>query len=147
MKVFIISPGKPHAPELKDAIGEYEKRLAAALPVTWAFPAAGTKESEGDAILKLIKPEDRVVLLDERGKDMDSPGLSRFVDENLVQGTKRLVFVIGGAFGVTDAVRERADLVLRLSAFVFPHLLVRLILIEQLYRAWSIRSGGKYHHA
>ncbi|HEY0979621.1 MAG TPA: 23S rRNA (pseudouridine(1915)-N(3))-methyltransferase RlmH [Candidatus Paceibacterota bacterium] len=147
MKILIISPGKAHSTELRGAIAEYEKRLSNALPIEWAFPSVGTKESEGTAILKLMKSEDLVVLLDERGKEIDSPGLAALLDAQLQQGTKRLVFVIGGAFGVSEAVRERANLTLRLSALVFPHMLVRLLLVEQLYRAWSIRSGGKYHHA
>ncbi|HRH55775.1 MAG TPA: 23S rRNA (pseudouridine(1915)-N(3))-methyltransferase RlmH [Candidatus Paceibacterota bacterium] len=147
MRILIISPGKAHTPELRDAIGEYETRLRSALPVEWMFPSIGTKESEGESILKLIKPEDYVILLDERGKDCDSPGLAALLDEQLSGGTKRLVFVIGGAFGVSEGVLARANKTLRLSAMVFPHMIVRLILIEQLYRAWSIRSGGKYHHA
>lgn len=147
MRVLIISPGKAHAHEYRDAIAEYEKRLASVLPLEWAFPAVGTKESEGEAMLKLLKPDDVVVLLDERGKDIDSPGLADLLESNLNAGTKRLVFIIGGAFGVSAEVQERADRTSRLSALVFPHMLVRLILAEQLYRAWSIRSGGKYHHA
>jgi 23S rRNA (pseudouridine1915-N3)-methyltransferase len=147
MKLLIISPGKAHALEYRDAIAEYEKRLSSALPIEWAFPAAGTKESEGAAILKLVKPEDVVILLDERGKEIDSPGLASLIDTHLQEGTKRLVFAIGGAFGVSEEVKARADRTLSLSKLVFPHQLVRLILAEQLYRAWSIRSGGKYHHA
>lgn len=147
MKLLIISPGKAHTPEYRALIQEYEKRLSMVLPLEWALPSAGTKESEGSAILKLLKPEDTVILLDERGTDIDSPGLALLIDGELNAGTKRLVFVIGGAFGVSDGVKERADRILRLSALVFPHALVRLILAEQLYRAWSIRSGGKYHHA
>ena len=147
MKVLIISPGKAHSPELKDAIAEYETRLRTALSIEWAFPQASTKETEGAAILKLIKSDDTVVLLDERGKDIDSPGLAQMLEQNLNQGTKRLVFVIGGAFGVSEEVAACAQMTLRLSSLVFPHMLVRLILIEQLYRAWSIRTGGKYHHA
>ncbi len=147
MKILIISPGKAHAPELRDAIAEYEMRLRSALPLEWAFPAAGAKEGEGEAILKLIRPDDLVVLLDEQGKEIGSPGLAEFLERSLNEGTKRLVFVIGGAFGVSESVKERANRTLRLSALVFPHMLVRLILAEQLYRAWSIRTGGKYHHA
>ena len=147
MKLLIISPGKQHTPELRDAIAEYETRLRSALPIEWTFPTVGTKESEGEAILKLIKPNDVVMLLDERGKDCDSPGLAALLDGELNQGTKRLVFIIGGAFGVSDEVAKRANKTIRLSAMVFPHMIVRLILVEQLYRAWSIRSGGKYHHA
>ncbi len=72
--------------------------------------------------------------------------MAALLEDSLNAATKRLVFVIGGAYGVSDAVQTRADRTLKLSSFVFPHLLVRLILIEQLYRAWSIRTGGKYHH-
>lgn len=147
MKLLIISPGKAHAIEYRDAIAEYEKRLSSALPIEWAFPSSGDKETEGAAILKLLKPDDAIVLLDELGKDIDSPGLAMLLDERLNAGTKRLVFVIGGAFGVSEAVKARAERTIRLSALVFPHMLVRLILSEQLYRAWSIRAGGKYHHA
>lgn len=147
MKILIISPGKSHSLELHDAIAEYEKRLSSALPIEWAFPSPSDKDTEGVAILKLLRPEDSVILFDERGKDCDSPGLASLLDTALNIGTKRLVFIIGGAFGVSNAVMERADKTLRLSAMVFPHMLVRLIVIEQLYRAWSIRSGGKYHHA
>jgi len=147
MKLLIISPGKAHSIELRDAVAEYELRLRPTLPVEWSFPAPGIKESEGEAILKLIKPEDEVVLLDERGKDIDSPGLAALLESSLNEGTKRMVFIIGGAFGVSEAVSIRANKTLRLSALVFPHMLVRLILVEQLYRAQSIRTGGKYHHA
>ena len=147
MKVLIISPGKKHSSELADAISEYEKRLAPIFPIQWDFPSIGTKESEGEAILKRIEPQDMVVLLDERGKEIDSPGLATLIDDALNNSTKRLVFIIGGAFGVSDEVVRRANLTLKLSALVFPHMIVRLILVEQLYRAWSIRSGGKYHHA
>ena len=147
MKLLIISPGKPHALEYRDAIAEYEKRLSTALPVEWAFPSPSDKDTEGAAILKLLKPEDSVILLDERGKDIDSPGLANLLDSNLNEGTKRLVIIIGGAFGVSDEVMKRADRTLKLSSLVFPHMLVRLVVVEQLYRAWSIRSGGKYHHA
>lgn len=147
MKVLIISPGKAHSQELKDAILEYETRLRTVLPIEWAFPPASDKETEADAILKLIKPDDVVVLLDERGKEIDSPGLATLLETSLNEGTKRLAFIIGGAFGVSDEVQSRANKVLSLSKLVFPHMLVRLILVEQLYRAWSIRTGGKYHHA
>lgn len=147
MKILIISPGKTHAPELRDAIALYETRLRSNLQVDWEFPSIGPIESEAKAILKLIRPEDVVVLLDERGVEIDSPGLATLIDTNLTQGTKRLIFVIGGAYGVHESVHERANKTVSLSKLVFPHMLARLILIEQLYRAWSIRSGGKYHHA
>lgn len=146
MKCLIISPGKAHDPDIAGAIREYEKRLSKVLPLEWVFPSVGTKESEGVAILKLIKDDDLVVLFDERGKDITSEGFAVLLDGALQGGTKRLVFIIGGAYGVSEAVTTRANRTLKLSSLVFPHMLVRLIVTEQLYRAWTIREGGKYHH-
>ncbi len=147
MKVLIISPGRVHDDTVKDGIAQYEKRLQKALPIEWALPKPSDKKEEGEAILKLIKDGDYVVLLDERGRDIDTQGFASLLDRHLQGGTRRLVFVLGGAFGVSPKVAERADATLKLSSLVFPHMLVRLILAEQLYRAHSILSGGKYHHA
>jgi len=146
MKILIISPGKKPDATVAEGIAEFQKRLEKRFDIEWAYPPASTKEAEGEAMLKLIKEGDQVVLLDERGKDIDTPGFSKLLDRNMQEGTKRLVFVIGGAFGVNKEVTERANAVLKLSLLVFPHMLVRLILIEQLYRAISILDGGKYHH-
>jgi len=147
MKILIISPGKAHDSTVADGIAEYEKRLQKALPLEWATPRPSDKETEGAAIVKLLKDGDCVVLLDERGRDIDTPGLAKLLDARLQDGTKRLVLIIGGAFGVSDAVKGRASLTIKLSSLVFPHMLVRLIVAEQLYRAHSILQGGKYHHA
>lgn len=147
MKILIISPGKAHDYTVVDGIAEYQKRLGKRFDVEWAFPSAGDKKDEGAAILKLIKVGDAVVLLDERGKDIDSPGFAALFGTHLQSGTKRVVFIIGGAFGVSEEVQGRADATLKLSSLVFPHMLVRLVLVEQLYRAVSIIDGGKYHHA
>lgn len=147
MKCLIISPGKAHDHDIGSAIAEYEKRLSKSMPLEWSFPTVGTKETEAAAMLKLIRSDDHVVLFDERGKDVTSEGLSALLDTQLQQGTKRIVFIIGGAFGVTEEVELRANQTVRLSAMVFPHMLVRLMVAEQLFRAVSIREGGKYHHA
>ncbi len=147
MKILIISPGKAHDSTVADGIAQYEKRLHNALPLEWVHPKPSDKDTEGAAILKLIKEGDYAVLLDEWGKDIDTPGLARLIDVQMQVGTKRLVFIIGGAFGVSDEVSARADIKIKLSSLVFPHMLVRLIVAEQLYRAHSILSGGKYHHA
>ncbi len=147
MKCLIISPGKAHDHDVASLIAEYEKRLSKSLPLEWVFPTVGTKESEGAAILKQIKDDDLVVLFDERGKDITSEGLAALLDTALSEGTKRLVCIIGGAYGVSEEVAQRANKTLKLSSLVFPHMLVRLIVAEQLYRAMSIREGGKYHHA
>lgn len=146
MKILIISPGKPHDDTVRSGIQEYEKRLSAR-PLEWAHPKAGDMKDESAAILKLIKDGDYAVLLDERGADVDTPAFAHLIDRQLQAGSKRLVFVIGGAFGVSEEVKSRANATLKLSSLVFPHMLVRLILAEQLYRAHSLLSGGKYHHA
>lgn len=132
---------------MANGIAEFEQRLERKFGIEWIFPTVGDKESEGAAILKQLKDSDFVVLLDERGKDIDTPGFVKLLDTHLQQGTKRLVFIIGGAFGVDESVKARANVTLRLSSLVFPHMLVRLLLIEQLYRANSVLEGGKYHHA
>lgn len=147
MKLLIISPGKAHDRTVEEGIAEYQKRLSKRFTLEWAFPPAGTKESEAAAILKLIKDGSFVVLLDERGKDIDTPAFAKLLDTQLQSGTKQLVFIIGGAFGVDEKVSSRANTTLKLSSLVFPHMLARLILAEQLYRAVSIIDGGKYHHA
>jgi 23S rRNA (pseudouridine1915-N3)-methyltransferase len=146
MKILIISPGKAHNGEVAPGISEYQKRLSKAFPLEWAHPRASDIGAEGAAILKLIKEGDCVLLLDERGRDIDTPGLAKLLDKQMQAGSKRLVFIIGGAFGVSAQVAARAHDTLKLSSLVFPHMLVRLILAEQLYRASSILSGGKYHH-
>lgn len=146
MKLLIISPGKGHDHTVADGIAEYEKRFDKRFDLSWTLPAAGSKETESAAILKALKPGDFVVLLDERGKDVDTPAFAKLLDAQLQSGTKRLVFIIGGAYGVSEEIKSCANLTLRLSSLVFPHMLVRLILIEQLYRAQSILLGGKYHH-
>ena len=147
MKLLIISPGKTHNSTVAEGIGEYAKRLPKSFSLEWVHPKPESVEVEGVAILKLVKKEDFVILLDERGKDIDTPGFAKLLERHLGEGTKRLVFIIGGAFGVSVAVTERANLTLKLSSLVFPHMLVRLILTEQLYRASSILEGSKYHHA
>lgn len=147
MKILIISPGKVHDTSVAEGIADYQKRLGKRFTLEWALPPAGTKEVEGAAIIKLLKEGDVVVLLDERGKEVDTPGFAKLLERHLQEATKRLVFVVGGAFGVSEEVRQRANTTLKLSSLVFPHMLVRLILAEQLYRASSIIEGGKYHHA
>ena len=104
------------------------------------------KQKEGETILNLLKKEDYLILLDERGKTLTSEGVANFIQQRANESEKQLVFLIGGAFGVSKAVFERADYVWSLSPLVFPHQLVRLILSEQIYRACSINRNEKYHH-
>lgn len=112
----------------------------------WHFPSAGDKEGEAKKILSLLKDDDLVLLLDGGGKKCSTPYLANLLEDAKNEGAKRLVIVIGGAYGVSEVVKSRAKHTLSLSDLVFPHMLVRAIIIEQLYRANSLLVGGKYHH-
>jgi 23S rRNA (pseudouridine1915-N3)-methyltransferase len=147
MKLVIISIGKEKDEVSKDMLSYFEIKLLRYLPVEWVYaPHDATKEKEGEKILSLIKKEDYVVLLDEKGRDMKSEAVAELIENRMVDSVKRMVFVIGGAHGVSSTVSERANYIWKLSALVFPHMLVRVILVEQLYRALTIIRGEKYHH-
>ncbi len=103
------------------------------------------REEESDRILKALKPQDFVVLLDERGSSLTSPQLAAALQKQFDTG-KNVVMIIGGAYGVSAELQKRADLVWSLSGLVFPHQLVRLIIAEQIYRAQEISAGRPYHH-
>lgn len=104
------------------------------------------KSEEAKLILKEIKTSDCLVLLDENGKQMNSVDFSKFIAQKQNSGIKRLVFLIGGPFGFDPSVYERADFKLGLSLMTFSHQMVRLFFLEQLYRAFTILKGEKYHH-
>jgi 23S rRNA (pseudouridine1915-N3)-methyltransferase len=105
------------------------------------------KAEERKQILNNLLPEDHVVLLDERGKELTSEGFSRFIAQKQNASIKRLVFVIGGPFGFDEQIYNRADYKLSLSQMTFSHQMVRLFFMEQLYRAYTIIKGEKYHHS
>lgn len=107
---------------------------------------ARTKQIEEELILKRLQPNHYLILLDERGKKLDSVQWSQQFQNLMNQGTKTLVILIGGAFGVSDAVKEKAKQTWSLSPLVFPHQMVRLIVAEQVYRAFSILNHSPYHH-
>ena len=104
------------------------------------------KTEEAKLILKELKPSDHLILLDERGKQLSSLEFSKFIQQKQNSGIKRLVFLIGGPFGFAEEVYERANFKLGLSAMTFSHQMVRLFFMEQLYRAYTILGGEKYHH-
>lgn len=154
MKTTIIAIGKRHDTDLADRIASYEKMLGAHKP-GWLLidskvdPGDNTdltRQKESSAILQHIQPPDTVILLDERGQALSSPEFAQKLQNYRNNSVKRLVIVIGGAYGVADSLVQRADFVWSLSKLVFPHQLVRIILIEQLYRAESILAGRSYHH-
>lgn len=149
--ISIIAVGKKHEPWVKDGIERYQKRLKKPYDVEWVLlphsPHEGdrARQEESERIEKRIRSDDVVVLLDERGKNFTSPALSSLLDTQLQQ-SRRVVCVIGGAYGVTDAFRSSAQVVWSLSGLVFPHQLVRLLLVEQIYRGQEIAAGRSYHH-
>lgn len=147
--IIIIAVGTRHDPDLLQAIHRYERRLPGV--ITWQLIPASTESDEGArriesrSIIEKLQTGDFVILLDERGLELTSPRLSQSL-ERWQQLGKRIVFIIGGAFGVDSILSERADYTWSLSPLVFPHQLVRLILVEQLYRSAMISQGHPYHH-
>ena len=141
--IRILAGGKKNRAWLLDACDDYEKRLRKPYGISWQF----VDESELDAKVLALNAKSFVVLLDERGKLLESPELAHEINEVFLNG-KELVFVIGGAFGhFSPAMQARADLILSFSKMVFPHQICRLILVEQIYRAQEIQLGHPYHHA
>jgi len=110
-----------------------------------SLEGARARQEESERILSRLNTHDYVVLLDERGKMLDSPHLSALITERL-NTSQQIVIIIGGAYGVDETIHSRANVIWSLSPLVFPHQLVRLILAEQLYRAQQIENGSAYHH-
>lgn len=154
MTIIFLAVGKRHAADLADATNGYTARLQRFARTEWhlvaspraSMSADAQKVAETKGLLAYLQPQDAVVLLDEQGESFTTPGLAYQLEAAQLKGVKRLVFVIGGAYGVTDELRRRANVVWSLSALVFPHQLVRLILAEQVYRASTILRGEPYHH-
>jgi 23S rRNA (pseudouridine1915-N3)-methyltransferase len=149
--IRILAVGRRHESWIEEGVGRYETRLKQPFNVEWvllphsAREGLSARQDESERILLKLKPDDFVVLLDERGKMLNSPSLSQKLLEPLERSCQ-VVLIIGGAYGVDDSVHQRADLVWSLSSLVFPHQLVRLIVAEQLYRAQEIAVGHPYHH-
>ncbi|RYG47247.1 MAG: 23S rRNA (pseudouridine(1915)-N(3))-methyltransferase RlmH, partial [Chitinophagaceae bacterium] len=104
------------------------------------------KKKEAETVLTSLTKDDYLVILDERGKMLNSEGLATFIQSRANESTKKLIFFIGGAYGTDEVLLQRANFKWSLSPLVFPHQLVRLILSEQLYRACTILKNEKYHH-
>lgn len=151
MAIRILAIGKKHETWVEAGIERYEKRLKRPFDVSWvllphsAREGLNARQEESERLLAKLSDTEFVVLLDERGKLVDSPALSLLLLAPL-ETSRNVTIIIGGAYGVDDSIHHRANVVWSLSPLVFPHQLVRLILIEQLYRAQEIASGGPYHH-
>lgn len=156
MKISFWSVGKANEPYIKQGVEEFTKRITRYFKADWSIipvpKNAATlsemdlKKKEGEIIIDWLNKDDYLIVLDERGKQMSSEGLANFIQARANESTKQLVFLIGGAYGIDEAVLKRADYTWSLSPLVFPHQLVRLILAEQVYRACTILRNEKYHH-
>lgn len=154
MKIAAISIGQKHDEKIAEAILDFTKRINKYYSFNWII--SSTKQShpvvqeqkklEAAIILSHINKDDFVVLLDETGKLLNSIQFSQLLATSANNSVKHIVFVIGGAFGVDETIKQRANKIISLSALVFPHQLVRLILAEQVYRACTIIHNEKYHH-
>lgn len=156
MKIAIIAVGKTSTDYVARGVDEFIKRsnryISVELSVipdirtSKALTEESQKQQEGKAILAAMQPGDIVILLDERGKELTSREFSALIERRMVQGIKRLVFVIGGPYGFSKEVYDRADSKLSLSRMTFTHEMVRLFFMEQIYRAMTIMRGEPYHH-
>lgn len=157
MKFQFWSVGKNHEPYVKEGIELFTKRISNYYPVAWniipmpknaaSLSETDLKKKEGEIISGLLQKDDYLVLLEETGRMQGSEDLANFIQQRANESTKAIVFLIGGAHGVSDDIKKRANYKWSLSKLVFPHQLVRLILAEQIYRACSINRNEKYHHS
>lgn len=156
MKISLWTIGKNNEPYVKSGIDEFTKRISRYFPVEWTIipvpKNAGMlsemdlKKKEAEIILQWLRPEDYLIALDEKGKQLSSEGLAQFLQSRSNESAKNIIFLIGGAFGLDNQVLSKAKFTWSLSSLTFPHQLVRLILAEQIYRACTILRNEKYHH-
>ena len=155
MKVELWAIGKTSEKYLETGVEIFEKRLKNYLPFTFTVlpdvklkttDGAKLKQEEGKMLLSKLAPDDYLVLLDERGQEFTSVELSRWLERRLAASNRRLIFLIGGAFGFSPDVYARANEQLALSQLTFSHQMVRLFFLEQLYRAMTILKNEPYHN-
>ena len=156
MNIELVVVGKTDMKEVEALVTMYTKRLnhyvrfaittIADVRNTKKLSEAEQKRLEGEAILKLINESDHLMLLDEHGAELRSIEFADMLQRRMLSGTKRLVFVIGGPYGFSDPVYQRANSKLSLSKMTFSHQIVRAIFTEQLYRAFTILKNEPYHH-
>lgn len=156
MKILLLAIGKTDARYFIDGINEYEKRLVHYIPYEMQIipdiknvknmSIEQQKEKEGELILRNIQPGDYLVLLDERGREYSSQQFASYLEKKMHVVPKRLVFVIGGPYGFSSTVYDSANEKIMLSRMTFSHQMIRLIFVEQLYRAMTILNNEPYHH-
>ncbi|OFX89924.1 MAG: 23S rRNA (pseudouridine(1915)-N(3))-methyltransferase RlmH [Bacteroidetes bacterium GWF2_33_16] len=156
MKVKLLCIGKTDAEFIVQGIREYEKRLKHYVSYESVYipdvknskslTENQQKDKEGELLKSYLKESDFVVLLDERGKDYSSVEFSKFIEKHMISGLKSLVFIIGGPYGFSKDIVELSNAKISLSKMTFSHQMVRMIFVEQLYRAMTIIKGEPYHH-
>lgn len=156
MRITLIENGKTRDSFIKEGVEQFRKRVVRYVPFqietipdlknTRTKTMKEVQEEEGTLLLKRIKPGDFLVLLDERGAQHDSIAFAEYLN-SLAGSVNHLIFVIGGPYGFSEKVYGRADARISLSNLTFSHQLVRVIFMEQLYRAFTILKGEPYHHA
>ena len=156
MKITLLTVGKTDKDWVRQGLDIYVSRLKHYIPFgiveipelknVSALSKEQIKNKEGELILKNIRQTDDVILLDERGKEYTSVELAKIIQDKISYAGKDIVFVIGGAYGFSDAVYQRSNSKLSLSKMTFSHQMVRAIFAEQIYRAFTIIRGEPYHH-
>lgn len=156
MKINLLVIGKTDAGYIREGIEEYEKRLQRYVTYEMKIlpdvknaknlTEALQKEKEGEMILEEIPATDWVILLDEKGKEFTSLEFAEFLKQKMVRSLKKIVFVVGGPYGFSEQVYQRANDKISLSKMTFSHQMVRMIFAEQIYRAMTILKGEPYHH-
>lgn len=156
MKIVLCVVGKTSTGYIRVGVDEYAGRIRRFIPfdirvipdikTSKKLTEQAQKDAEGEQILAQLSASDYVVLLDERGKELTSRGFSEFIEKKAHTVQKNLVFVIGGPYGFSKAVYNRADMQLSLSNMTFPHELIRIFITEQIYRALTIARNMPYHH-
>lgn len=156
MRLHIWAIGRNHESYIREGVEDFSRRIGHYLPLEWniipvpkntgMLSEADLKRSEARTVLDWLEKDDYLVSLDEKGREMSSEELAGFLSQRANESVKRLVFLIGGAYGLDREVLDRSRKVWSLSRLTFPHQLVRLILAEQIYRACTINRNEKYHH-
>ncbi len=156
MKIAFLVVGKTNHSSLIQLQEEYRNRLKhyisfetitiPELKNTKNISESEQKEKEADLILKQLETADEVILLDEKGKQLTSVAFSEFLSKKMLASHKRMVFVVGGSYGFSERIYNRANGLISLSAMTFSHQMIRVIFVEQLYRAFTILKGEPYHH-
>jgi len=157
MKIIILNIGLTRESYLRDGLALYEKRLRHYIPFEMVYlpgsklvktqPEKFQKENEGRIILSALDRVDYPVLLDERGTQLSSTGFSNYLQQAMNRGTRTMGFIIGGPFGFSEEVYKAVPDKISLSGMTFPHELIRLLFLEQLYRGFTIIRGEPYHHS